>query len=126
MIDKNKIVKYTGVTILSISIMYGGFNIILDEVMLSHEIHPCILSKVLGMNHRINKIKNDKDVKNVEFIESGSKSVGDYIVNGPAIIIDKEGNRDFYGIDREYTETKIVELNSELDSKNVYYIRNGR
>ena len=123
MIDKSKIVKYTGITLMSGLILYGGVMITIDELLLAHEIHPCIISKVLGMEHRLNKIRHDKDVIDVEYLSIGNKKVGKYNIESPAIIINKEGMKDFYGKEVPYKETKIVELDSEYDSEHVYYIK---
>ncbi len=122
MIDKNKIVKYSGITIVGGLILYGGISITIDEVLLSHEIHPCFLSKIFGIEHRIEKIKEDKDVVDVIYVNKGNTNQ-EYNVEGPAFIINKEGNMDYYGIDKSYTETKIVKLNDKMDSESVNYIR---
>ena len=58
-----------------------------------------------------------------EYLSSGNKKIGEYNIESPAIIINKEGMKDFYGKEVPYKETKIVELDSEYDSEHVYYIK---
>lgn len=126
MINKGKIVKFTSVFVLTGALCASGI-VIANEKTTNHSEEQCILGNILGIEHRIDKIKEDRDVVNVSYVDKEDTYTyidGDDVefIEGPAIIVDRVGVTEINGRSYMYDDTRCFNLDEDGNSYRVDYL----
>lgn len=131
MIDKKKLSKYAGITILSSAILVGGIHIVYEENFESHLENNCTISKLFGMDHRINKIlESDEDIDNIKYISDG-ETYEIYIdgsvksISGPSFIISRIGKRIISDNCYSYGDLRVVYLDKKGNIDHIEYLNSS-
>lgn len=111
---KDKIIKYTGVGVVCLSLMGSGLSIL--ETSINHNEKICPFVTIFGVDHQINAINDDINNQNEGIYASYVENEIDTTITDPIYIKHSDGTEVYYaplGCKLKIIDDKIMSVHEE-------------